>query len=115
MGFWGDIMSEDDGFGKKVAENDQWILWVNSMTKIYQDKVDNYDSSGFTLRGLYTVVLGQNKQDDTRTYLLMNNETGRPYANWDSPEEFDFKITMITRDLIEDCDVVNMAERRLEE
>lgn len=110
MGLMNDVISDEPGFGKKVAENDQWILWRNSMTKLYEKNLDEYDSNGFTLRGEYVVVLAENIKENYRTYLLMNRMTQRIIADWNTPSEFEFKKALILRDLKEACNLVNMAE-----
>lgn len=95
---------------KKVAENDQWILWITDMTKIYQKDLDEYANNGFTLRGKYLVVFAENKLDGTRVYLAMDNRTGRPRIDWPDFSTFEFKKQLLLMDEKEACDIVNIAE-----
>lgn len=95
---------------KKVAENDQWILWTTDMTKIYQKDLDEYANNGFTLRGRYLVVFAENKLDGTRVYLAMDNSTGRPRVDWTDYSTFEFKKQLLLMDEKEACDIVNIAE-----
>lgn len=95
---------------KKVAENDQWILWTTDMTKIYQKDLDEYANNGFTLRGRYLVVFAENKLDGTRVYLAMDNSTGRPRVDWTDYSTFEFKKQLLLMDEREACDIVNIAE-----
>lgn len=114
-GFWGEIMSDSEGYGKKVAENENWILWQNSTTRWFQSLLEEYDNKGFTLAGLYCVVYAQHKHDEAlNTYLLMDNRTGRPYANWHAHDDFNLKKTLILMDLKDECDIVNMAKKKEE-
>lgn len=95
---------------KKVAENDQWVLWITDMTKIYQKDLDEYANNGFTLRGRYLVVFAENKLDGTRVYLAMDNSTGRPRVDWTDYSTFEFKKQLLLMDEKEACDIVNIAE-----
>ena len=102
-------LTSDKG-DKKVAENDQWILWITDMTKIYQKDLDEYANNGFTLRGKYLVVFAENKLNGTRMYLAMDNSTGRPRIDWSDFSTFEFKKQILLMDEEEACDIVNIAE-----
>lgn len=106
MGFF------DDDDMKKVAENTEWILWTDSMTKMYQKELDSYDEDGFTLAGLYTVVLAENKRDGTHQYLALDRKTGEPYANWGDHYRFDVIKLCMLDDEREIANIVKMAERK---
>ena len=112
MGLLRDILDDtnDEGFGTLVAENAQWRLWVNDMTKLYEKELDGYNTDGFTLQGKYKVVLAENKTTGERTYLMMDKTTQEPVADWTDPTSFNFKKTLILMDLKDDCNVVNMAK-----
>lgn len=102
----------DSGYGKKVAENDSWIYYQNGMTKIFERELEEYDPHGFTLKGEYRVVFAYRKEDGYRIYLALDKE-GRPFADWNGPEQFRLKQMLILADLRESCDIVNMAEERM--
>lgn len=102
-------LDDDD---RRVAENTEWVLYQNGMTEMYAKRLNDYDANGFTLRGEYTVVLAIRKSDGYRTYLMMDRN-GRPFADWNGPEQFDIKLMMILADLKDSCDIVNMAEKRM--
>lgn len=106
MGFFND----DDM--KKVAENTEWILWTDSMTRIYQRELDSYGEDGFTLAGLYRVVLAENKKDGTRQYLALNRKTGKPYANWSEHYRFDLLKMCMLEDERNATDIIGMARRK---
>ena len=110
-----DLFDDSDGYGKLVAENDLWRLWKNTMTKIFQKELEEYDSDGFTLKGELTVVLAENKTDGNRFYLAIDRITQKPFADWNSREEFDLKKALILMDRREELNLVNMAERIQEE
>lgn len=112
MGLLHDILDDtvdENSLGTNVAENDQWILWMNEMTRHYEKDLDSYGSDGYTLQGRYFVVLAENKIDGTRAYLAMDCGTQRPVVDWTTPAEFDMKKMLLLEDLKQDCDVVNMA------
>lgn len=111
MGILKEIQSDDD-WGRKVAENDKWIFYRNSMTEMYEKDLEEYDQNGFTLRGEYKVVLAYRKEDGFRTYLALDKQ-GRPFADWNGPEQFRLKQMLILADLRESCNIVNIAERRM--
>jgi hypothetical protein len=96
---------------KVVAENDQWKLTTNFMTKGYQRRFDEYSHDGFTLNGRFTVVYAENKLTDQRVYLAMDNDTGQPYADWYSGEEFEMKFLCMMEDLRDECNIVEMAKK----
>lgn len=106
MGFFND----DDM--KKVAENSEWILWTDSMTRSYQKDLDEYGSDGFTLAGLYKVVLAENKRDGTRVFLALDRKTGEPYADWNDGYRFDMLKMCMLEDERNKANIVNMAKRR---
>jgi len=108
-----DLFSEDSD--KLVAENDLWKLWKNPMTKFFQKELEEYDSDGFTLKGELMVVLAENKINGDRFYLAMDRITQKPFADWNSSEEFQMKKALILMDRREELNVVNMAERIQEE
>ena len=110
------ILDDSEDKWKKVAENDNWILWQNESTKWFQSLLNEYDNKGFTLSGLYCVVYAQHKQVEAlNTYLLMDNRTGRPYADWKAHDDFNLKKTLILMDLKDECDIVNMAKKKEEQ
>lgn len=104
------LFSDDDM--KKVAENDVWILWTDSMTRSYQKELDSYGQDGFTLAGLYTVVLAENKEDGTRVYLALDRKTGEPYADWSDSYRFDMLKMCMLEDERNAADIVRMAKRK---
>ena len=106
-----DLFDDSDGFGKLVAENDQWRFWKNSMTAMYEKELDEYDSQGFTLKGEMTVVFAENKINDNRFYLAMDRITHRPFADWTNFEDFHLKKALILMDRKEELNLVNMAEK----
>lgn len=108
-----DLFSEDSD--KLIAENDLWKLWKNPMTKFFQKELEEYDSDGFTLKGELIVVLAENKINGDRFYLAMDRVTQKPFADWNSREEFDIKKALILMDRREELNLVNMAERIQEE
>lgn len=110
-----DLFDDSDGYGKLVAENDQWRLWKNTMTKIFQKELEEYDSDGFTLKGELMVVLAENKTNGNRFYMAMDRLTQKPFADWSSSEEFQLKKALILMDRKEELNLVNMAERIQEE
>ena len=110
-----DLFDDSDGYGRLVAENNQWRLWKNTMTKIFQKELEEYDSDGFTLKGELTVVLAENKTDGNRFYLAMDRVTQKPFADWTSSEEFQLKKALILMDRREELNLINMAERIQEE
>lgn len=110
MGLLSDMTDEDDGFGTLVAENAQWRLWTNDMTKAYERELSEYNTDGFTLQGKYRVVLAENKITGERSYLMLDKATQEPVADWTDPTSFSFKKTLILMDLKDDCNVVNMAK-----
>lgn len=115
MGLLHDVLDDtvdENSLGTKVAENDQWILWVNEMTRHYEKDLDSYGSDGYTLQGRYFVVLAENKIDGTRAYLAMDQRTQRPVVDWATPTEFDMKKMLLLEDLKQDSDIVNMAKKR---
>ena len=115
MGLIGSLLSDsEETYGTKVAENDEWTLYTNEMTKIYQKDLDSYNEHGFTLQGRFMVVLAVRKSDEYRTYLAMDNRTGRPYMDWNDHYIFDAKKVCILDDLREESDIVNMAKNKLE-
>lgn len=100
----------DDDDDKLIAENEQWKLWKNSMTKIYQKDLDGYERDGFSVKGNYIVVLAESKIDGCKTYLALDSKTGRPIADWTEGSEFDFKKALLVNDVRDGCNIVNMAE-----
>ena len=115
MGLLHDILddtADENSLGTKVAENDQWILWMNEMTRHYEKDLDSYGSDGYTLQGRYFVVLAENKIDGTRVYLAMDQRTQRPVVDWVTPTEFDMKKMLLLEDLKQDSNIVNMAKKR---
>ena len=110
-----DLFDDSDGYGKLVAENDQWRLWKNTMTRIFQKELEEYDSDGFTLKGELIVVLAENKPNGNRFYMAMDRLTQKPFADWSSSEEFQLKKALILMDRKEELNLVNMAERIQEE
>lgn len=108
-----DFFSDDSD--RLVAENNQWRLWKNPMTKFFQKELEEYDSDGFTLKGELMVVLAENKTDGNRFYLAMDRVTQKPFADWTSSEEFQLKKALILMDRREELNLVNMAERIQEE
>lgn len=110
-----DLFDDSDGYGKLVAENDLWKLWKNTMTKIFQKELEEYDSDGFTLKGELMVVLAENKTNGNRFYMAMDRLTQKPFADWSSSEEFQLKKALILMDRREELNLVNMAERIQEE
>lgn len=115
MGLIGGLLSDsEETYGTKVAENDEWTLYTNEMTKLYQKDLDSYNEHGFTLQGRFMVVLAVRKSDEHRTYLAMDNRTGRPYMDWNDHYIFDAKKVCILEDLREESDIVNMAKNKLE-
>ena len=112
MGLWNDIMDESEGYGKKIAENDQVIYWQNSMTKFFEKELETYNNHGFTLKGEFMVVLVEFKNDHSRGYLAIDRITHKPFANWSRMDDFEMKKTLILMDREDDCRLVNMAERK---
>lgn len=108
-----DLFSDDSD--KLVAENSMWKLWKNPMTKFFQKELEEYNSDGFTLKGELIVVLAENKTNGDRFYLAMDRISQKPFADWNSREEFDLKKALILMDRREELNVVNMAERIQEE
>lgn len=106
MGFF------DDDDMKKVAENTEWILWTDYMTKSYQQELDSYGRDGFTLAGLYKVVLAENKRDGSRVYLALDRKTGEPYADWSDHYRFDMLKMCMLEDERNAADIVKMAKRK---
>lgn len=101
---------DTESFGKLIAENDQWRLWKNEMTEYYEKELEQYDESGFTLKGELMIVLAENKLDGYRTYLALDRITQKPFADWTRPEEFDLKKRLILIDRKDECNIINMAE-----
>lgn len=97
-----------------VKENENWAMYINGMTKLFQRELDSYSLNGFTLQGQFRVLYGVNKADKSHMYFAYSVKTGRPYATWKSSGEFDFKKMCMLDDLKEDCDIVRMAEKRRE-
>lgn len=110
MGLLGDILDDNNGFGKLVAENAQWRLWKNDWTKSYEDQLNEYDEDGFTLQGKYFVVLAESKTTGERIYLMLDKVTQEPYADWTDSISFDFKKKLILMGLKDECNIVNMAK-----
>lgn len=108
-----DLFSDDSD--RLVAENSMWKLWKNPMTKFFQKELEEYDSDGFTLKGELMVVLAENKINGDRFYLAMDRITQKPFADWNSSEEFQMKKALILMDRREELNLVNMAERIQEE
>ena len=108
-----DLFSDDSD--RLVAENSMWKLWKNPMTQFFQKELEEYDSDGFTLKGELTVVLAENKINGDRFYLAIDRITQKPFADWNSREEFDLKKALILMDRREELNLVNMAERIQEE
>ena len=106
------LMDDDEGFGTLVAENAQWRLWKNDETRRYERSLSEYDENGFTLQGDFFVVLAEEKATGVKTYLMLDKKTQKPYADWTDPITFDFKKKLILIDLKDDCDIVNMANRK---
>ena len=104
--------SMESEWGNKVAENDEWTLYTNDMTRLYQKNLDSYDDHGFTLEGRFMVVLAVRKSDEFHTYLAMDNRTGRPYMDWNDSYIFDAKRMCMLEDLREESDIVNMAKEK---
>lgn len=104
------LFNDDDM--KKVAENTEWILWTDSMTKMYQKELDSYGEDGFTLAGLYRVILAENKRDGTRQYLALDRKTGEPYANWTDHFRFDVLKMCMLDDERNIANIVRMAKRK---
>lgn len=100
----------DDDDDKLIAENEQWKLFKNTMTKIYQKNLDEYERDGFSVKGDYIVVLAESKIDGRKTYLAIDSKTGRPIADWTDGSEFDFKKALLVNDVRDGCNIVNMAE-----
>ena len=98
-----------------IKENENWAMYVNSMTKMFQRELDSYSLNGFTLQGRFKVLYGVNKKDQSHMYFAYSVKTGYPYATWKGNEEFDFKKMCMLDDLKEDCDIVRMAEKRRED
>lgn len=100
-------------YGRIVAENDNWVYYVNDMTRQYAKSLSEYDSNGFTLKGMCRVVLAHRKSNGYMAYVALDMN-GEPFADWTGPEEFHFKLKMILFDLADKCDIVNMAEKKLD-
>ena len=77
-----------------------------------QKELDSYEEDGFTLAGLYTVVLAENKKDGTRQYLALDRKTGKPYANWGDHYRFDVLKLCMLDDERDIANIVRMAERK---
>ena len=95
---------------KLVAENDQWRLWKNSMTAVYQKDVEAYERDGFSIKGMYTVVYAENKINGSKVYLAMSNKTGKPVIDWTNGYDFDIRKMILVDDVRQECNIVNMAE-----
>ena len=107
-------VQKDEGWGKLVAENKEWRLWKNTMTKLYQRDLESYETDGFSAMGRYNVVYAENKRDGKRAYLVLDAKSGRPVIDWVDGYDFDFKKKMLVERIRDECDIVNMAERRNE-
>ena len=113
MGLMNDILDDtidENSLGTKVAENAQWRLWVNDMTKHYEKELDSYADNGFTLQGKMFVVLAENKLNGSRSYLALDSSTQEPIADWTTPSEFGIKRMLMLDDMKKDSDIVNMAK-----
>lgn len=110
-----DLLSDSETYGKLVAENDIWRLWKNDMTQLYEKSLGEYNESGITLTGMFVVVFAENKQTGERMYLALDRRTQKPFADWTCPSDFELKKGLIQRDLKESCNIITMAESKLEE
>lgn len=106
------LLDDGEGFGTLVAENSQWRLWKNDETRSYERSLSEYDENGFTLQGDFFVVLAEEKATGNRTYLMLDKRTQEPYADWTDYMSFEFKKRLILMDLKDDCNIVNMANRK---
>lgn len=105
--------SENDiPIGDYIGENGIWTFYRNDLARIYQEHLEEYDQDGFTLKGMFKVILAYRKEDGYMKYLIIDRE-GKPFADWSSPEEFRLKQILILTDLRESCDIVNMAEKKM--
>ena len=109
MGLIAEVLG--DGNGKKVAENERWILWQNSSTQYYEKRLNEYDHNGFTMQGKLFVVYAESKTGENNSYLALEKGSQRPFMDWYSPEEFDMKLMLVLDDLKKDCNIVNLAKQ----
>ncbi len=95
-----------------IGENGIWTFYRNDLARIYQEHLDEYDQNGFTLKGMFKVILAYRKKDGYAKYLIIDRN-GKPFADWSTPEEFRLKQMLILADMKDDSDIVRMAERRM--
>lgn len=110
MGLLNEVMGDTD-YGTKVAENDRWILWQNSSTKLYEKRLNEYDQDGYTVQGKYFVVFAESKTGERNTYLALEKGSQKPFMDWSTPQEFDLKLILVLDDMKKDSDIVNIAKQ----
>lgn len=95
-----------------IGENGIWAFYCSRLAKIYQKHLEEYGQDGFTLKGMFKVILAYRKEDGYTKYLIID-KNGKPFADFSTPDEFRLKQMLILADLRESCDIVNMAEKRM--
>lgn len=95
-----------------IGENGIWTFYRNDLARIYQEHLEEYDQNGFTLKGMFKVIMAYHKTDGYTKYLIIDKD-GKPFADWSTPDEFRLKQMLILADLKDDADIVRMAERRM--
>lgn len=95
-----------------IGENGIWVFYRSRLAKIYQEYLEEYNQNGFTLKGMFKVIMAYHKEDGYTKYLIIDKD-GKPFADWSTPEEFRLKQMLILADMKDDADIVRMAERRM--
>jgi len=105
----------DSFLGKEVliAENDQYQLYSDSLTRDCTKKARAMDIHGMELRG-WSVYKAVPKDGGNRFFVIFD-ENGTPYKDTDSIWEMYDWIKVIKLNMSYDYNIVDMAERLKEE
>lgn len=99
-------MFDDDK--RVLAENDVWIIYENSITKIANEKLHKPDKNGISFEYCYA-GLAYNKLDEKSEYIIENEEGMVIYAT-PIAEELFFHIDLMKIVKREQFDLRTIAE-----
>ena len=103
--------SEYDPFREElVAENDRFRFYYNDWREQYLTNINKYDTNGFTLPHIKRVLLAESKEDGHRSYIAFTMDD-KPYMEWNSSWDFEFRCTLLRMRVKDECDIRNMAKK----
>lgn len=109
-----DISDSFIGRETLIAENDQYRLYSDSLTRECTKKARAMDIHGMELRG-WSVYKAVPKDEEGRRFFVIFDENGTPYKDTDSIWEMYDWIKIKKLMMSYDYNIVDMAERLKEE